>query len=141
MSNSEGAAKMRIWGAYTPNVVLFLGLNQKWEASMVASNAREVLRKENELLDELIRTSSEFTRNLTGAEADILNGWVAYFKGWRDINEECIGMTDNKLKAHLDAETKRGKKYVAGSTGTTTAAKFHKKNFDADLNAVKKLLT
>ena len=64
---------------------------------MVASNARAVLQKENELLDELIKASSTFMQGLTGVEADVLNEWVNYFKEWRKINKECIGMTDANL--------------------------------------------
>jgi hypothetical protein len=108
---------------------------------MVASNARAVLQKENEFLDQLIKASPTSTQGLTGVEADIINGWVNYFKEWRKINEECIGMTDARLAAHLDSETKRLRRFVSSITSTTTGAKFHKKSFDADFKIAEKLLT
>jgi hypothetical protein len=109
---------------------------------MVASNARAVLQKENELLDELIKTTSTFMQGSTGVEADALNEWVNYFKEWRTINEECIGMTDAKLAAHLNSEANRLKRFVSSITkSATTGAKFHKKSFNADSKIAKELLT
>src|SRR5262245_57678459 len=108
---------------------------------MVASNARAVLRKENKLLDELIKTTSTFMQGSTGAEADALNEWVNYFKEWREINKECIDMTDGQLTRHLNSETNRLKSFVSLITSTTTGAQFHKKSFNADSKIAKELLT
>jgi hypothetical protein len=108
---------------------------------MDASNARAVLRKENELVDELIKTSSAFTRGLTGLEADILKVWGDFLEYSRETNKELIGMTDAKLGQNLDAENKLLKKITTSITGTTTIAKFYKKWFEAELKAEKKLLT
>jgi hypothetical protein len=108
---------------------------------MVASNAKAVLRKENELLDELIKTTSTFMKGSTGVEAHALNEWVNYFKEWRKINKECIDMTNDQLAGHLNAESNRLKGFVSSITSATTGAVFHKKSFNADSKIAKELLT
>jgi hypothetical protein len=123
------------------NVRFNFGVNPKqWEVSMVASNAREVLKKENELLKKLTESASAFTQSLTGVQAAVLNDWAAYFKGWREINDGLIAMTDNDLDQELNEEMKRLKIFRNSLTGDSAAAKFHRKFLDVDIEDAKKLL-
>ena len=58
---------------------------------MVAKNARDVLQKENELLDELVKSASAFAKNAQDVDADIANAWVQlFYAGIARSNEELI---------------------------------------------------
>ena len=85
---------------------------------MVAANARTMLQKENELLDGLIQTAATFIQSLSGVQADVLNDWGDYFKGWRDTNNKLIAMTDAELDQHLDEEINQLTKFRNSITGT-----------------------
>ena len=65
---------------------------------MVAKSAPDVLKKENELLDELIKSASAFAKKAEGVEADIANAWVRYFRRHRDVNESLINSKGNFAK-------------------------------------------
>jgi hypothetical protein len=73
---------------------------------MVAKNARDVLSKENELLDALIKKASDFATAVGGIDAEIANSWADYFKRHRDVNEQLIKekdpqVFDKKLKEEI----------------------------------------
>ena len=46
---------------------------------MNAADAKELLKKENQLLVQLSQTASSFVQNLTGDQADVLNDWRRSF--------------------------------------------------------------
>ena len=108
---------------------------------MVAANARAVLQRENELLDKLMQTTATFMQSLSGIEADVLNDWGDYFKGWRDINTGLITMTDAELGQHLDQEVNKLKKFKSSIEGDSPSDKFHKKFLDDDINDAGRLRT
>jgi uncharacterized phage infection (PIP) family protein YhgE len=109
---------------------------------MVASNARDVLKKENELLNKLAESASTFTQGLTEVQAAVLNDWVVYFKGWRQINDDLMAMTDEKLDQELNEEMERLKNFRNSLTGNSAAAEFYRKKvFDVDIADAKRLLT
>ena len=64
---------------------------------MVARIAREILKKENEMLDDLIQRATEFAKKTVGKEfVDDLNSWVDDLVGYREINQNLIDLTDDK---------------------------------------------
>ena len=64
---------------------------------MVARNAREILKKENEMLDDLVERATEFAKQTVDKEfVDDLNSWVDDLVGYREINQNLINMTDDK---------------------------------------------
>ena len=73
---------------------------------MVAPNARDFLKKENELLDELANRAATFANKATGLEADIYNAWQQDFRRRRESNEEPIGANDSDFKQGLTEESK-----------------------------------
>lgn len=108
---------------------------------MVASNAREVLKKENELLNKLAESASKFTQGLSEAQAAVINDWVGYFEGWRQINNDMIAMTDEKLGKELHEELERLKNFRNSLAGHSAAAEFYRKKvFDVDIADAKRLL-
>ena len=108
---------------------------------MGALNAREVLKKENELLKKLAESVSTFTQGLTEEQgAAVLNDWVVYFEGWRKINDGLIASKD--LNGELNEEVERLKKFRNSLTGDSAAAEFYRaKVFGTDIAAAEKLLT
>ena len=88
---------------------------------MVAANAREVLKKENELLSELAQKA---------AASSVGSGWVDFMRGWRENNEKLIAMDDSAFAKELNEEIKR----LARSTGKTHSApisQIHKSCFSS----------
>ena len=64
---------------------------------MVARNAREILKKENKMLDDLVQRATEFAKQTVDKEfVDDLNSWVDDLVGYREINQNLINMTDDK---------------------------------------------
>ena len=100
---------------------------------MVASNAREVLKKENELLEELAKRTSTFAQNLPALQADIINDWAAYFRGWQKINEDLIGKADSAIDDELKMEMKRLEGMRNSVTGDSASAKYWRQVLDEDI--------
>lgn len=107
---------------------------------MDASSAREVLKKENELLDTLAQTASKFAQNLPGVQADVLNDWAAYFRGWHNVNDGLLSMADLSLTQELKAEVKRLEGMRDSVEGDSASAKYWKQVLDEDIEDTKRLL-
>ena len=71
---------------------------------MVATNAREVLAKENELLDELIAKATIYSQNSGGLMAEIFDGWVKGLTRPRDINVKLINENDTVFEGDVVEE-------------------------------------
>src|SRR6185295_2858640 len=81
---------------------------------MVAPNARDFLKKENELLDELANRAAAFANKGTGLEADIYNAWQQDFRRRRESNEELIGANDSDFEQGLTGTSLSRKKCFKG---------------------------
>ena len=99
---------------------------------MVASNARQVLKEENQLLDKLAQAAS--------TSGSIGDGWVAFFRGWRENNEKLIGMADSAFAQELNEEIKRLESMRSSITGDSAGAKYWKDALGVDIENVKELL-
>lgn len=100
---------------------------------MVASNAREALKEENQLLDKLVQAAS--------TSGSIGEGWVAYFSGWRDNNEKLIGMADLAFAQALNEEIKRLESMRSSIAGDSSpGAKYWKDALGVDIESAKELL-
>ena len=106
---------------------------------MVAQNAREALKKENKLLDEMLQKASAYAKNATGVEADIFNDWVRYLRSYREINDDLIAKDDRIADQQLQAEIKllesMSKAIPAGSE-----TEVWRTNYKQDIHILKKLL-
>lgn len=107
---------------------------------MAASNAKEVLLKENELLEKLAQTASTFAQNLAGVQADVLNDWAAYFRGWQTINEGLIGKTGSDFDDELKAEVKRLEGMRDSIAGQSASAEYWKQVLTEDIEDANRLL-
>jgi hypothetical protein len=72
--------------------------------------AKDVLKKEIELLDSLTEAAEGFTNSL--AEQEVLvramgNHWANYFKGWRGIDKKLMDMPDDERDRELEREIGR----------------------------------
>jgi uncharacterized protein with von Willebrand factor type A (vWA) domain len=110
------------------------------EVTMVASNARAMLKKENEMLDNLVQTASAFAQKASGTEADVFNAWVQELQGHRDANSDLIGMTDAEFDRELNEEIKVLEGMRAAITGNRDVDAYWKGNIGDDIAISKKLL-
>ena len=102
--------------------------------------AREVLNKENELLEEATKRTSTFAQNLPGLQADIINDWAAYFRGWQKVNEDLIGKADSATDDELKMEMKRLEGMRNSVTGDSASAKYWRQVLDEDIEIANRLL-
>ena len=107
---------------------------------MVAKNAREVLKKENELLNELAQKASAFAKNSAGAEADLLNAWERYFRRHREINDELIRKSDSAFDQELNEEIKRLGRMRDANAGGSPVENNSRASRSEDIEIAKKLL-
>ena len=107
---------------------------------MVANNARAVLKKENELLDDLVQRASAFAQGAGGAEADVLNAWVRELRGHREANDDLIGRDDAGFDRELNKEIKVLEGMRAAITGDGDIEKYWRDNIGDDIAISKKLL-
>jgi hypothetical protein len=107
---------------------------------MVAKNAREVLKKENELLNELAQKTSTMAKNSSGAEADVLNAWERYFRRHREINDDLIKKTDSAFDQELNDEIARLERMRDANSGTSAVQKNSRASRGEDIEIARKLL-
>ena len=107
---------------------------------MVASNARAILKKENEMLDGLVQAASAFAQKAAGAEADIFNAWVQEFQGHRDANSDLISRTDAEFDRELNEEIEVLERMRASITGKRDIDEYWRGNIGDDIAISKKLL-
>jgi hypothetical protein len=107
---------------------------------MVTSNARAILKKENELLDNLLQTATAFAQNASGTEADVFNAWVRELQGHRDANTGFIGLADAEFDRELNEEIKILEGMRTAITGNRDIDAYWKDNIGDDIAISKKLL-
>ena len=99
---------------------------------MVAKNARDVLQRENKLLDDLAKRAS--------ATPEVGNSWAQFFTRWRDTNEKLIGMADTAFDQALKDEIKCLEGMRNSITGDSAAATYWKSTVGVDIENTKELL-
>lgn len=107
---------------------------------MVAPNAREALKKENELLDELAQRASAFANRATGVEAAIFNSWVREFRGRRESNDELIAKDDAALDRELKEEVEILESLRKSIAGQSHVAQYWRDDLGEDIELSKRLL-
>jgi hypothetical protein len=110
------------------------------EVIMVAPKARDVLKKENELLDELVQTASAFAQKAGGAEADVLKAWVRELRGHREANDDLLGRDDAGFDRELNKEIRVLEGMRAAITGNGDIEEYWRSNIGDDIEISKKLL-
>ena len=99
---------------------------------MVAKNARDVLKKENELLNDLAKRAS--------ASAEVGDSWAQFFTRWRETNEKLIGMPDAAFDQAVKDEIKCLEGMRNSITGDSAGAKYWKGVVGVDIENAKQLL-
>jgi hypothetical protein len=108
---------------------------------MVASNAREALAKENEMLNQLVQTASTYAQNAVGElETAMFNAWVEALSGHRDINADLISKSDSAFEAAVKEEAGLLENSLNPITGGSDVAKYWKAQFNKDIEISQKLL-
>jgi hypothetical protein len=124
------------WGAAS------VGLAKRWEVNMVAKNARAVLGKENELLDDMVRSASEFAKKATDDQlsADNLKSWEVDLRGYRDYNEQLIQMSDAEFDKSMREEIDLLESVRDSIKANGDTARYWRNKFDDDIKLMKRLL-
>jgi hypothetical protein len=107
---------------------------------MVATYAREVLSKENELLDELIAKASFYAQSNSGLMAEICSGWVTGLTRHREINSQLISDTDGGFDADVGEEIDLLEHLVATIEGKGKVSSAWFDHLNDDLAFLKNLL-
>jgi hypothetical protein len=109
---------------------------------MVAKNARAVLGKENELLDDMMRSASEFAKKATDDQlsADNLKSWELDLRGYRDYNEQLIQMSDAEFDKSMREEIELLGSVRDSIKGDGDTARYWRNKFDGDIKLMKRLL-
>jgi hypothetical protein len=116
-------------------------LAKQLEVDMVARNARAILKKENEMLDNLIERAKEFTNKTVGEEfVNDLNSWVDDLVGYREINQQLIDMDDKAFDAALRAEITLLEGMRNFITSQSEAAEYWRNKLAGDIDTSKALL-
>lgn len=107
---------------------------------MVAPKARDVLKKENELLDDLLQRASAFAQKAAGVEADVFKAWVRELRGHREANDDLIGRDDAGFDRELNKEIKLLSGLRDSIKGDSDIEKYWRDNIGDDIAVSKKLL-
>lgn len=108
---------------------------------MVAPNARVVLSKENEMLDQLVQTASTFAQNASGElETAVFNAWVEALSGHRDINADLISASDSDFDDAVTEERGLLQNSLLPIAGTSGIAKYWRAQLNKDIKIAEKLL-
>ena len=107
---------------------------------MVASNARAILQKENEMLGDLVQTASAFAKKAAATEAGVFNAWVRELRGHQDINEKLRAMDDTGFAEQLNSEIKILEGMRASITGNSDVAEYWRGHIDDDIAIARALL-
>jgi hypothetical protein len=107
---------------------------------MVASNAREVLKEENELLNKLADTASQFAKSKKGFSAENVNYWVEELRGYREFNEKLIRKDDAAFDKALEAEIALLEGVRDSIKGDSDAAQYWRAKLNGEIEPMKELL-
>ena len=110
---------------------------------MVATNARDVLSKENELLDKLVATASSFAQSAPSdsVEKTIFNAWVDVLSGHRTINANLISNPDDAaVEAVLQEEAALLQNSLNPISGGSGVAQHWRGHLDKDMKIANQLL-
>lgn len=110
---------------------------------MVASNALEVLKNENELLNELTQRA-EAAAQKQAAFANNLNFWKLELSGYRTINDKLIELLNSKNNKAFDDALKEEIALLEGLRnsikGSGETAQYWRDKLSGDIEPMKKLL-
>jgi hypothetical protein len=105
------------------------------------SNARDILKSENEMLSQLVGVIEKFAKDYEGVEAENLKCWATELSQYREVNEIYMKVPDDaefekKLRDEIDLLDGLRKSI----TSTTHAAKYWKEMLGGNIDYSKELL-
>ena len=106
---------------------------------MTPSAAKALLKKENDLLAELIKTATQFP--LAPEEAAVLNDWSEYFRRWSTVNDELRQLGDNDFRQRIRDERKVVKDMRDAINDNTSTGKFYKDMLAKDIETADEMGT
>lgn len=107
---------------------------------MVASNARGMLKRENDMLGDLAKTVSTFAQKAAGNETNLFEAWARELRGHREINEKLSAQDDKGFVEQLNKEIKILEGMRASITGNSEIDEYWRGHIDDDIAIAKALL-
>ena len=107
---------------------------------MVASNARAMLKKENQMLGDLVQTVSTFAQQAVGTETNLFEAWVRELRGHQKVNEKLSAKDDKGFAEQLNKEIKILEGMRASITGNSDADEYWRGHIDDDIAIARALL-
>jgi hypothetical protein len=107
---------------------------------MVASNARTMLERESEMLDEFMRTVTAFAGQAVGKETNLFEARAREFSGHQEFNNKLRVRDDAGFTQDLNKEIKILEAMRATITGDSDIDKYWKRHVDDDIAISKALL-
>ena len=107
---------------------------------MVASNARAMLKRENEMIGDLVQTVSTFAQQAVGNEASLFEAWMHELRGHQKVNEKLSGKDDQGFAEQLNKEIKILEGMRASITGNSEIDEYSTGHVDDDIAIAKALL-
>ena len=108
---------------------------------MVASNARTMLERESDMLDEFMQTVTAFAGQAVGTEVNLFDAWRREFLGHQEFNNRLRARSDQEFVQDLNKEIKILEAMRATITGDSDIDKYWKGHVDDDIAISKALLS
>jgi hypothetical protein len=108
---------------------------------MVASNARAMLERENEMLGDLVQTVSGFAQQAVGNDTNLFEAWTRELRGHQKVNEALSGKDDKAFAEQLNKEIKILEGMRASITGNSEIDEYWRGHVDDDIKIAKALLS
>jgi hypothetical protein len=109
---------------------------------MVASNARAMLERENEMLEEFGQTVSSFAGQAVGTEVNLFDAWKQEFVGHQKFNSNLMAKkNDEEFISALNKEIKILEGMRDSITGDSDIDKYWKDHVNDDIKIAKALLS
>jgi hypothetical protein len=105
---------------------------------MVATNARDILAKENEFLEELIEVAENYSQQ-GGVAAAVFDGWVKGLARHRDINLKLINADDPTFDREIKEESDLLNRMLTTMKGGGDVSTSWQKHFEDDIALLKML--
>jgi hypothetical protein len=107
---------------------------------MVASNARAMLKRETEMLGDMVQTVSSFAQQTVGSETKLFEAWMRELSGHQEINETLSSKDEKGFVDQLNEEIKILEGMRASITGNSEIDEYWRGHIDDDIAIARALL-
>jgi hypothetical protein len=99
-----------------------------------------MLKKENELLGDLVQTVSSFAQQAVGNETNLFEAWTRELRGHQKVNETLSAKDDKGFAEQLNKEIKVLEGMRASISGNSEIDEYWRGHIDDDIAIAKAML-